>query len=114
MDRELTVPSDLSGVKQIVVGGAFTIALLDNGTVQAWGDDQYGEINVPGSLTGVKAIAAGMFNGYALRTTAPLWVGETILIRNKLSIRGYGRFDSGRIHSRAGGSCGWHRSGMGG
>jgi len=68
---------DLASVKQIAAGSSFSLALLDDGTVMAWGENQSGELGngstnnslvpipVPG-LTDVTAIAAGEADGYAL------------------------------------------------
>ncbi len=44
-DRPTEVPG-LTGVKQIAAGGTRDYALLDNGEVMAWGDDQKGELGV--------------------------------------------------------------------
>jgi alpha-tubulin suppressor-like RCC1 family protein len=67
----------LSGVVAISAGYGFALALLNDGTVVAWGDNQNGELgdggttdsSVPvpvGGLTNVKAIAAGGVFGFAL------------------------------------------------
>lgn len=71
----MTVPG-LSGVSQIAAGSEYTLALMNNGTVRAWGDNSTGQLGwginvgavnlpvfVPG-LSGVKQIAAG--NGHTL------------------------------------------------
>lgn len=44
-DRPTQVPG-LTGVKQIAVGGLRDYALLDNGEVMAWGDDEKGQLGV--------------------------------------------------------------------
>ncbi len=70
----------LSGVTAVSVGEYFTLALLKDGTVAAWGYDAFGELgggygsphipnpdpNLIGSLTGVKSISAGSTHGDAL------------------------------------------------
>lgn len=80
----------LSGVKAIAAGGSFDLALLENGTVVAWGDDGHDQLGNQGvletgfeseseeegvispspvpveGLTGVKAIAAGSTHALAL------------------------------------------------
>ena len=83
----------LSGVKQVAAGGSHSLALLENGTVLAWGNNFYGQLGqgtidgpetcetpgytnpvhscstspiaVPG-LTGVVAVAAGANASFAL------------------------------------------------
>jgi alpha-tubulin suppressor-like RCC1 family protein len=66
-----------ASIKQLAVGGGFNLALLDDGTVMAWGANSAGElgngttseslvpVTVPG-LSDVSAIAAGNSDGYAL------------------------------------------------
>ena len=44
-DRPTQVPG-LSGVKQIAAGGTRDYALLSNGEVMAWGDDEKGQLGV--------------------------------------------------------------------
>jgi alpha-tubulin suppressor-like RCC1 family protein len=67
----------LSGVTAIAAGYAFNLALLGNGTVMAWGDNEFGALGdgttessaVPvqvSGLSGVTAIAAGGYGGLAL------------------------------------------------
>ena len=86
----------LTGVTAIAAGGDHSLALLKNGTVMAWGSNEYGEaaggaFTGPGGtftgpdacgggspcastpvavtgLTGVRAIAAGNDTSYALLT----------------------------------------------
>ncbi len=83
----------LSGVRQVAAGGSHSLALLENGTVMAWGNNFYGQLGqgttagpemcetpgyvdpvhscstspiaVPG-LTGVVAVAAGADTSFAL------------------------------------------------
>jgi RHS repeat-associated protein len=65
---------NLTGVTAISAGGAYSLALLSNGTVMAWGDNNEGELGVEGGsadvpvlvsgLSGVVAISAG--GGHAL------------------------------------------------
>jgi len=52
------------------------VALKSDGTVVAWGNNIYGQLNVL-SLDGVTAIAAGLFHTLALKTMARWWRGET-------------------------------------
>jgi len=64
----------LAGVTAVAAGQAFSLALLADGTVRAWGAGPLGDgttngsslpVRVPG-LTGVTAVAAGRFYGPAL------------------------------------------------
>jgi len=70
----------LAGVKTVSAGSDFSLALMGNGTVMAWGDNTVGQlgngstgndITVPKAITGlagVTAIAAGFAHGLALLT----------------------------------------------
>lgn len=72
-----TLVKGLSGVKAIAGGCDFDLALIANGTVEAWGDNVYGELGlgsktltnaptvVPG-LSEVSSIAAGCYDSYAV------------------------------------------------
>ena len=48
------------------------MALRADGTVSAWGDDSYGQTDVPPGLTNVVAIAAGDFHNLALLANGKL------------------------------------------
>jgi len=48
-------------------GAAEAQTAQTSGTVVAWGDNSYGQTNVPPNLTGVKAIAAGRYHNLALK-----------------------------------------------
>ncbi|MCZ6690630.1 MAG: IPT/TIG domain-containing protein [Planctomycetota bacterium] len=80
-------PGDPSGFLQnvtaIAAAGRFTMALLGDGTVRAWGDNSWGQlgdgttterwslvqvIDLPGFLTGVVAIAAGANHSVAVKS----------------------------------------------
>ncbi|MEX2237781.1 MAG: hypothetical protein WEB00_09630 [Dehalococcoidia bacterium] len=79
--------SGLSGVSAIAGGNHHSLALLDDGTVRAWGWDQYGQLGDGGTnteqptpvavsgLSGVTAIAAGDNHSLALVSdgTARVW-----------------------------------------
>jgi alpha-tubulin suppressor-like RCC1 family protein len=83
--------SGLTGVTAIAGGGGGGYALLSDGTVRAWGDNNVGELgdaaagtfsNVPvtvAGLTGVTAIVAGTYDGYARLAdgTVRAWGGYT-------------------------------------
>ncbi|OPY63605.1 MAG: Cadherin-like beta sandwich domain protein [Pelotomaculum sp. PtaU1.Bin065] len=48
-------------------GGDHVVVIRPNGTVAAWGDNTYGQCNVPEGLTDVRAVAAG--SAYAMALT---------------------------------------------
>ena len=64
--NQLTVPPGLSNAVSVAAGGYFTLALLNNGKVTAWGDTNYGETNIPSGLSNVVGIAAGQYHGVAV------------------------------------------------
>ena len=86
-DSTVPVPvKGLSGVKAIAAGTNFSLALLSNGTVMSWGENESGQLgtgslastNAPvvvKNLTGVAAIAAGEEFSLALLTngTVKAW-----------------------------------------
>ncbi|HEX9062301.1 MAG TPA: X2-like carbohydrate binding domain-containing protein, partial [Clostridia bacterium] len=55
------------GYKAVAAGEHFTVALKQDGTVVAWGDNSCGQCDVPKGLTGVKQIAAGFLHVVALK-----------------------------------------------
>ena len=57
-----------SFVTAIAAGSQTALALKSNGTVYAWGNDLYGQTNVPASATNVAAIAIGGYHDLALRS----------------------------------------------
>jgi len=69
----------LSGIKGIASGSYHTVALKGDGTVVAWGRNDYGQATTPAGLTGVTAIAAGGFHTMALKEdgTAVAWGDNT-------------------------------------
>jgi alpha-tubulin suppressor-like RCC1 family protein len=89
----VTAPTPVSGlvagaahpVVSIAAGELDAYALKDDGSVWAWGYNQDGElgngsasdVNTPVAVTGlsggVTAIAAGEFNGYALKSDGTVW-----------------------------------------
>jgi hypothetical protein len=64
---QTNVPTELSGVVSVAGGGGFTLALKNNGTVVAWGENESGQLNVPDGLIGVVSIAAGARHAVALK-----------------------------------------------
>lgn len=64
---ELSGPATLTGVKDVSLGAAHSLALKEDGTVYAWGWNRWGEGAVPEGLKDVKAISAGNWHNLALR-----------------------------------------------
>jgi len=59
--------SSAVGIKAIAAGGAYTVALKNDGTVVAWGDNSFGQTMVPTGMSGVTAIAAGRAHSVVLK-----------------------------------------------
>lgn len=77
-------PAPLDDTTRIGAGIDFTAALHADGTVYAWGSNQYGQLGQPGNgmsptpmlvagLSGVKALAAGGYHAAALRQDGTVW-----------------------------------------
>jgi PKD repeat protein/pimeloyl-ACP methyl ester carboxylesterase len=64
------IPYVASGTRftKIAAGVFHSMALKSDGTVFAWGDNEYGESTVPSNLTGVVAIAAGFDYDLSLKS----------------------------------------------
>jgi hypothetical protein len=67
-------PANGGGITHISAAGHLALALTWDGKVVAWGDNTYGQTNVPASLTDATAIAAGGTFGVALRKTGSVVV----------------------------------------
>ena len=76
--------SGITTATQVAGGFSDSLALLANGTVEAWGFNGYGQLGygsttdsstpVPvAGLTNVVAIAAGQSTSYALKSDGTLW-----------------------------------------
>jgi hypothetical protein len=52
---------------KMAVGETHTAVIKADGTVAVWGDNTYGQLDVPAGLTGVKAVAAGSYHTLALQ-----------------------------------------------
>jgi hypothetical protein len=61
------IPVGLSNVVAISSGEIHSLALESDGTVAAWGNNSFGQTNVPTGLNAI-AIAAGSFHNLALTT----------------------------------------------
>jgi len=69
---QTAVPS-LADVGAIAAGGEHSLALLKNGTVQAWGGNASGQTNVPAAaLSGVTKIAAGFAHNLVCKSDGTL------------------------------------------
>ena len=53
---------------QVAAGRFHNVALLNNGTVVAWGDNSYRQCNIPPGLNGVTQVAAGYYHTVAVKT----------------------------------------------
>lgn len=73
----LTVGEASAESKRIAAGDAHSLAVASDGTVQAWGYNDDGQLNVPAGLTGVVAVAAGESHSLALKAdgTVVAWGG---------------------------------------
>ncbi|MBI5384920.1 MAG: hypothetical protein HZA90_09565 [Verrucomicrobia bacterium] len=69
-------PSGLTNIMAVAASpcdsGAHSLAVRSNGTVVAWGNNFYGQTNVPGSATNVVAVAAGGRHSIALKRDGSL------------------------------------------
>ena len=63
------VPNIAPGTRftKIAAGENYSLALKSDGTVVAWGFNEFGQSMVPGGLNGVVAIAAGNLQNLALK-----------------------------------------------
>src|SRR5512137_468377 len=59
--------ADLTNVVAISAGGDHALALLADGTVKAWGNNSYQQIEIPATATNVVAVSAGFYHNLALR-----------------------------------------------
>ncbi len=73
------MPWGLVDVVGIAAGEWHSLALRHDGTVIAWGNNAYGQTNVPPGLTNVVAIAAGYYHNLALKAdgTVVAWGAGT-------------------------------------
>ncbi|MEH0155361.1 cadherin domain-containing protein [Limibacter armeniacum] len=74
-----TVVNSGSPVVQIGAGDDHAVVLKADGTLIAWGDDKYGQISIPSTITDVKSISVGNFH--------------TLVVKNDNTVDGWGRND---------------------
>ncbi|NMD34900.1 MAG: hypothetical protein GYA73_03365 [Planctomycetes bacterium] len=61
---------DLSGgFRAVAAGGGHSLGLKADGSIVAWGDNEYGQCKVPTPNTGYVAIAAGALHDLVIRAT---------------------------------------------
>jgi alpha-tubulin suppressor-like RCC1 family protein len=92
------------GWKQVAAGLHHTVALKSDGTVVAWGYNDYGQTNVPQGLTGVVQVAASGVHTVALKNdgTVVAWgwnnFGQTDVPQN---LTGVVQVAAGELHTVA-------------
>ena len=60
------MPPGLTDVVWVAAGGSHSVALGAGGAVVAWGDNTFGQTNIPASLTNAISVAAGFNTSFAL------------------------------------------------
>lgn len=83
----LTNVPPLTNVVAVSAGLNDALALQDDGTVAAWGNDDSGVTNIPDSVTNVVAISSGWLYHMALRAdgTVVTWGSPTVQVPDGLS-----------------------------
>ena len=77
------VPSGTGFIVNAAAGENHAVALIDDGTVVAWGDNYYGATSVPSGLSGVVDVAAGERSTAVLKSDGTvLWWGSTVVQSN--------------------------------
>jgi alpha-tubulin suppressor-like RCC1 family protein len=77
--------TNLTNVVAISEGYQHSIALKADGTMVAWGNNTYGQTNVPAGLSNVVAIAAGGYHNLALYDSGECNGGLTVPPRTTVS-----------------------------
>jgi hypothetical protein len=78
------VPANATNIVALAVGDTHCLALRADGTVVAWGGDEFnaGATNVPAGLTNVVSVAAGSTHSLALRRDGSLAAWGQIYLNN--------------------------------
>ena len=63
---DYATPPAASNVVAVAAGWEHCLALRADGSVVAWGDNSYGQSDVPATATNIVSIAAGYYNNMAL------------------------------------------------
>jgi hypothetical protein len=71
-DDNQTLLPNLSNVSSVAAGESHSLALLDGGTVVAWGLNSSGQATVPSSASDVTAIAAGVNHNLARKSNGTI------------------------------------------
>ena len=90
LEEHHEIAGNLTDIAAISAGYAHILALRKNGTVVAWGDNTYGQCDLPEGLNHVTAISAGYWHNLALKDdgTVVAWGGKSIASL----IKDYGQF----------------------
>lgn len=72
------MPKDLGPAVAVAAGNDHSLALLQDGSVRGWGDNSYGQIDLPTALKGVKSMDARDDNSILIMADGkPLVLGDT-------------------------------------
>ena len=81
MEGQANIPTGLGSVTAISAGGYHNLALINDGTVVAWGcgNSNNAPCTVPAGLSGVAAVAAGQWHSLALKSdgTVVAWGNDS-------------------------------------
>jgi len=98
LEEHHEIARNLTGIVAISAGYAHVLALRNIGTIVAWGDNTYGQCEVPEGLTHVTAISAGYWHNLALKDdgTVVAWGGKSIeanaMFEGSSIVKDYGQF----------------------
>ncbi|MEX2237777.1 MAG: hypothetical protein WEB00_09610 [Dehalococcoidia bacterium] len=87
--------SGLATVTAIAAGGAFSLALLDDGTVRAWGNDGFGQLGDGGTNTNQPSPVT--VSGLATVTAIAAGSGFSLALLDDGTVRAWGSDNSGQL-----------------